>query len=122
MTISKKIRQEVYNKYDGHCAYCGKSIEYKDMQVDHLIPQMMLKHHWQKEDIVENINNYMPSCRRCNSYKRASSLKRYRELIETVTDRLMDKYIFKVAVDYNLVHVDKRHIKFYFEECEDKKK
>jgi 5-methylcytosine-specific restriction endonuclease McrA len=36
--ISKKMRLEVYNKYNGHCAYCGKELEYKDMQVDHLIP------------------------------------------------------------------------------------
>ena len=21
--LNKKLRQEIYNKYDGHCAYCG---------------------------------------------------------------------------------------------------
>lgn len=24
--IAKKTREAVYNKYDGHCAYCGKEI------------------------------------------------------------------------------------------------
>lgn len=38
MAISKKIREEVYRKYDGHCAYCGREIAYKDMQVDHFRP------------------------------------------------------------------------------------
>lgn len=38
MAISKKIRKEVYRKYDGHCAYCGREIAYKDMQVDHFLP------------------------------------------------------------------------------------
>lgn len=35
--IPKKIREEVYQKYNGHCAYCWCELEYKDMQVDHVI-------------------------------------------------------------------------------------
>lgn len=38
MAISKKKRMIVYEKYDGHCAYCGEKIAYEDMQVDHFIP------------------------------------------------------------------------------------
>ena len=34
MAIPKKIRQQVYDKCGGHCAYCGKEITYKDMQVE----------------------------------------------------------------------------------------
>ena len=37
--MTKKQREVIYDKYNGHCAYCGKKIEYKDMQVDHVIPQ-----------------------------------------------------------------------------------
>lgn len=33
MAISKKIREAVYQKYGGRCAYCGRVIAYKDMQV-----------------------------------------------------------------------------------------
>ena len=29
--MKKEDRLKIYRKYDGHCAYCGKSIEYKDM-------------------------------------------------------------------------------------------
>lgn len=36
MAISKKTREAVYQKYGGRCAYCGRPIAYKDMQVDHL--------------------------------------------------------------------------------------
>ena len=25
--IPKKVREAVYNKYDGHCAYCGKELD-----------------------------------------------------------------------------------------------
>ena len=37
-TIKKSEREQVHLKYHGRCAYCGKKIAYKDMQVDHLIP------------------------------------------------------------------------------------
>ena len=33
MKIPKKIRELVYAKCNGHCAYCGREIAYKDMQV-----------------------------------------------------------------------------------------
>jgi 5-methylcytosine-specific restriction endonuclease McrA len=37
MAISKKIRQKIYDKYDGHCAYCGCILE-KGWHVDELLP------------------------------------------------------------------------------------
>lgn len=35
LSFSKKIREAVYAKYNGRCAYCGRRIDIKDMQVDH---------------------------------------------------------------------------------------
>ena len=37
--MNKKIRLIVWNKYNKHCAYCGKYLKYEDMQVDHCIPK-----------------------------------------------------------------------------------
>lgn len=37
MSFSKKKREAIYAKYDGHCAYCGRSIDIRDMQVDHFL-------------------------------------------------------------------------------------
>lgn len=34
--IPKAIRQQVYEKFGGHCAYCGAPLAYRDMQVDHI--------------------------------------------------------------------------------------
>jgi 5-methylcytosine-specific restriction endonuclease McrA len=66
MSVTKAMRQQVYEKYGGHCAYCGRQIEYKEMQVDHIEPQRLF---WAYEkgyaDRIENLN---PSCRRCNHY------------------------------------------------------
>ena len=30
--IPKEIREQVYAKYNGHCAYCGCELDYKYMQ------------------------------------------------------------------------------------------
>lgn len=98
--MTKEIRELVYKKFNGHCAYCGKKIEFKNIQVDHLIPKAT----WEKHDIeeIECFENYMPSCRRCNHYKRANSLEGFREMIETIPSKLFrDNYIFKVACDYD---------------------
>ena len=35
--LSQKERKAVYELCGGHCAYCGKEIAIKEMQVDHYI-------------------------------------------------------------------------------------
>ena len=118
-TISKKVREAVYDKYQGHCAYCGKKLEYKDMQLDHMIPRQ--REHFKKytEEEIECFENYMPSCRRCNHYKRAHSLETFREMIETIPQKLVrDNYIYKVGLDYNLIEEHPHKIEFYFENHE----
>ena len=37
--MNKSDREKVYDKYSGHCAYCGKPITLQSMQVDHIIPK-----------------------------------------------------------------------------------
>lgn len=107
-TIPKHIRRQVYEKYGGHCAYCGKLLEYKDMQVDHMIPL--------RSGGVDDMENYMPACRRCNHYKRGSSLEAFREMVEAIPKKLQrDSYIFKVGVDYGFFEVWDRNVTFYFE-------
>ena len=66
--ITKAERLQVFNKYGGYCAYCGKKIEYKDMQVDHMVPLRL--------GGADDVKNYMPACRSCNHYKRAILSKR----------------------------------------------
>ena len=68
--IMKVYRQKVYEKYNGHCAYCGKTIALKDMQVDHILPK--------RNGGTDDIDNLNPSCRLCNHYKRAAGIKTFR--------------------------------------------
>jgi 5-methylcytosine-specific restriction endonuclease McrA len=107
VAISKATRLQVYNKYSGHCAYCGKAIEYKNMQEDHIVPKRI--------GGSDDISNKNPSCRRCNHYKRARSIEKFRELLLTLHKRVQNQYICKVAEDYGIIKIEPWNGRFYFE-------
>ena len=116
-SIPKKVRIAVYEKYDGHCAYCGKKLEYKEFQLDHFIPKQREQFKKYTEEQLECFDNYMPSCRRCNHYKRAHTIEYFRDMVETIPKKLFrDNYIYKVGLDYGLVEAHEHKIKFYFEQ------
>lgn len=112
VSINKAKREAVYKKYDGHCAYCGREIEYKDMQVDHFLPFRA----WGIEDAgTDDLSNLMPACRTCNHYKRANSLETFRRYIYEIPKKLRTNYIYKVGLIYGNVSDIEKPIKFYFE-------
>lgn len=115
------MRKMVYAKYDGHCAYCGREITFKEMQVDHFEPKAFTqpigrdlngRYIYHDADSYENL---MPSCRRCNHYKRANTLKYFRHLIATIHERIHNNYIVKVAEDFGIVQYNTWDGLFYFE-------
>ena len=113
--MTKDIRQQVYNKYNGHCSYCGREIDFKDMQVDHIIPQRLLNSIDRQH--IDHITNLNPSCRRCNHYKRASSLEYFRVMLKTIQKRVLDVYICKVAEDYGIIKIESWDGTFFFEKA-----
>ena len=118
-SLSPKVREAVYYKYDGHCAYCGKVLTPKDYQVDHLIPIQRERFGKYTEEQLERFDNYMPACRRCNLYKRAHSLETFRKYIEEIPRKLKERnYIYKVGLDYGLIEEHPQKIEFYFETIE----
>ena len=113
VSINKAKREAVYKKYDGHCAYCGRKLEYKDMQVDHFRPLRA----WGIADAgTDDLDNLMPSCRMCNHYKRANSLETFRRYIEEIPRKLGTNYIYKVGIVYGEVTENPHPVKFYFEQ------
>lgn len=106
--IPKKTREQVYQMFNGHCAYCGCKLEFKDMQVDHLIPV------WSQNGSSE-LENLMPACRMCNFYKSTYSLDDFRKNLETLHERLQKTFIYRLALKYGLIEEHKKKIKFYFE-------
>ena len=114
MNTRKMLRQKIWLKYNKHCAYCGKEIEYKDMQVDHLRPQRYY-YSENKNSSVHSFENLMPSCRRCNHYKRANHLEQFRLLMKTLHERIQSQYTTKVAIDYGIIKIKPFDGVFYFE-------
>ena len=118
---NKEKRQKVYDKCDGHCAYCGVEITLKQMQVDHIQP------HWHtftdqqasQAKIVKglhDLDNLNPSCARCNKWKSTYSVEHFRKVVETSLDRLeRDTPNFRLARDYGLIEVIEKAVIFYFE-------
>lgn len=119
MSKLKALRERVYNKFGGHCAYCGQAIAYKNMQIDHYLPQCRERYYAGrcKKDVHAE-ENLMPACRRCNHYKRARTPKQFRELMTTLHERLASIYILKVAVDFGIAEIKPFDGKFYFEKLQ----
>jgi 5-methylcytosine-specific restriction endonuclease McrA len=116
VAISKSVRERVHKKFDGHCAYCGKEIQYSQMQIDHFYPQCKGKFYSRRFKIdVHAEENLMPTCRRCNHYKRAASPGQFRKLMKTLHERLDKIYILSVARDFGMATVKPFDGLFYFE-------
>ncbi len=114
-------RVDVYNKCSGHCAYCGKDITIKEMQVDHVKPL------YRNDDVKtltvlgvergdDSFENLLPSCARCNKWKSTFSLENFRNVVQTSIDRLgRDTPNFRLARDYGLLNITENKVIFYFE-------
>ena len=105
--ITKKQREQIYNKYNGRCAYCGQNIEYKEMQVDHIKAKYL-----GGEDKIEN---YVPACKPCNFYKTTLDIDSFRNRIETIIARLNRLFIFRLAIKYGLIEIKDKKIQFLME-------
>lgn len=141
-TVPKKIRKQVFNKYDGHCAYCGCKLTLKEMQVDHMYSvyhaelnkneeavsvddledvKGNVKYLREKASHVDDIENLMPACRQCNFYKGAMDLEFFRHALETTLyTNTIKPFQFRLAEKYDLVKKSPHKILFYFEKVDNK--
>ncbi len=118
--MNKKQRLQVYEKYDGHCAYCGKKIAYNEMQVDHKVP--LYRGYgtlvWVERG-TDDMENLMPSCRRCNFRKGTFTVEQFRkELLKQCEGIIKRSFQVKQSIDYGLLKVHLTPVMFYFEKWE----
>ena len=130
MRLSKKSKRiEVYNKYNGKCAYCGCDINVRQMQVDHIVPRSYFIDHITKMDKVpvflrnltitdiDHIDNLNPACGVCNKWKSDHHLELFRSEIEAQVKRLNEySASYRMAKRYGLINENEIKIKFYFEQ------
>ena len=107
--IPKAVRKRVYEKYNGHCAYCGRPIDYKDMQVDHIQAKYV--------GGADELENYNPACRMCNFYKGTMDIDHFRDQLKLARERLHKVYIYRLPLAYGLIEEKDNNIEFYFERC-----
>lgn len=135
--MTKKQRLEVYNKYGGRCAYCGQTITYIEMQVDHKVPVAVYGYNWQgkrhskkdfiaifgqeKYDAIHGIDNLMPACVYCNHHKRQWTLEMYRDIVSKITVKVSKDYLVKRGIRYGIIETKEWDKKFYFEKVEENK-
>lgn len=114
--MNKKIRKQIYDKYNGHCAYCGCEIKYKDMQIDHIIPKCRNNEYWVKTIGTDDIDNLNPSCRMCNFYKGMYNVEQFRaKLNDILMSNVRLPFNYRLALKYGLIKENIKPIKFYFE-------
>jgi len=140
MALTKKQRQEVFNKSNGICWYCGTSLAEKRWHADHVEPvyrspvikRLKLNYLGKvriepQEPLIDmgasmgiperdTIENMVPACAPCNIFKSTMSIEGLRTQISLQVERAR-KYNsnFRVAERYGLINIVDKPIKFWFE-------
>lgn len=122
--ITYNKRKIIHEKYNKKCAYCGVSITYKEMQVDHIIP----KYRGSTDEEINlygltkgtnDINNLNPSCRSCNASKSTFTIDKWRKELVLKEMRLMrDSSTYRILKRFEIISVVKNQILFYFEKTD----
>ena len=101
----------IWNKYNGHCAYCGCKLSISKTHIDHIIPQSC---NWSND--FENLN---PSCFNCNNYKSSWFIEEYRYYLKQLFTNL--EYLFKSkvkmkeSINFGVIEIKEWDGLFYFE-------
>jgi len=126
MGFSKKIRKAVFDKTDGHCAYCGCVLPPR-WHVDHIVPKRRssteesLKNNHEERG-GDNLENLLPACPSCNIFKDTQSLESFRKSIEHTYDTvLLGTKTISIAERYGIVTRQRIKVKFYFEKLKEAK-
>ena len=116
MKLNKIQREQLKQKLNGHCAYCGELLGNK-WHADHYEP---LRRNWWNGTSMhperEAIKNYMPACVPCNLNKSSLALERWREQLAHYPDQLKrDTGQFRHALRFGLVQIVAKPVIFFFE-------
>ena len=101
-------RKKIFDKFSGHCAYCGTLLLFNDFQVAHLIPKV--------SGGSNNFENLMPACRKCNEHKFNMIIAIWRHEIKRQTEiALRSSTAMQRALKWGLIKLTPHPIIFYFE-------
>lgn len=133
MKLTKKQREELKQKFGGHCAYCGCELLDK-WHADHVESVLRISDFKDGKFIPtgrmnnpenDNIDNLYPACVKCNIKKSGGSIEVFRKDLETLVDRMNSQFRFSFyqhAKRFGLVQETQKPIIFFFEEYLSKNK
>lgn len=120
----KALKEQVFLKYNGRCAYCGIDLNNEIFHLDHFIPRRRYKY----PELVSNgtfealevgrdtYENLMPCCVLCNSSKNDLTIEQFRDRVENRTQTLnKNSSEYRVAKRYGTVIETNKNVIFYFE-------
>ena len=124
MKLTKAQREQLKNKFGGHCAYCGDQLGDK-WHADHieavkrdiihvgggkLVSGEMTRPHL---DTIENMN---PACVPCNLNKSSMSIEGWRGVLGGYRKALIrDSHTFRHSLRFGLVEFTDKPVVFFFE-------
>ena len=124
MKLTKAQREQLKNKFGGHCAYCGCDLGDK-WHADHieavkrdiihvgggkLVSGEMTRPHL---DTIENMN---PACVPCNLNKSSMSIEGWRGVLSGYRKALIrDSHTFRHSLRFGLVAFTDKPVMFFFE-------
>ena len=73
-------RQSLYDAYDRRCFYCGELVYFRELQIDHIVPENLIQNKTKYEAFIfesglsdsfkiNSYQNWVPSHSRCNNRK-----------------------------------------------------
>lgn len=106
--FSMEERKQIFHKFGGRCAYCGRLMRYNDMHIDHITPFSR-----NGEDKVENL---FPSCKDCDTVKGSLTPSEFRKKLQNMSYELENQPQFRTALRFGIVkRFPYQRVRFYYE-------
>ena len=131
MSLSKKQRQAIWDKSEGHCWYCGCELPEKGWHADHFHPiirkvKSVPGDHPRTYKLVstneafrpehDTLENRVPSCAPCNLFKGTFSVEGFRRELEAQVERARRSSVnFRMAERFGQLRVFENPVVFWFE-------
>lgn len=93
--VSEKRRSLIFQKYVGHCAFCGKKISKDSFAIEYGAEKL--------QNRLKRYYELLPACLSCANEKRGMQLESYRQFLQD-KDKHPGSYSSNV-----------KHIQFYYE-------
>lgn len=125
MKLSKAQREQLKNKFGGHCAYCGCDLGAK-WHADHIEAVDRVMADCEKRGVkttsqmhkphLDNIENMNPACVPCNLNKSSMPLEGWRGVLAGYRKALIrDSHTFRHSLRFGLVEFTEKPVVFFFE-------